>query len=374
MKYAKAVLLAVSQVVSCPHYLFSADAPIASDSSRETLTNGEEQKPASIYNDAKVIFHAIGSKFHSDLEGIDPGKSIEVMETTLSQFVEQNPDVPQEMRDRISKMQKSLASAKTNYWNCIRLVSLSGEQKVVSEMALQLSQDAKSLADDPSCPSILFMGGHYIHPKGKSLGGHTASYEVIRQDNGKLSFIINDTAKVGKYSGINGNRIRQLVYTDLEPADLDFNFWTHVILKNYMNPVPRAELMDSFYLYVDTKLLKSPNNKMRGRSFRRQELVGEFEVGVCAWKSISVWLHGKISPGDFSENRDSFNEIIYLRFKKFMFENMLANFNPDNSFKAKIRMGEDSKDAIPFLKTELERKIQKMDAKAIKAAAKKVLK
>jgi hypothetical protein len=342
MKYAKAVLFTV--LLSCP--LFS-----------------EEQKTPSIYNDAKLIFHAIGSKFHSpQLEGIDPGKSIEVMETTLSQFIEQNPDVSQEMRDRISNMQKSLARAKTNYWNCIRLVSLSGEQKVVGEMALQLSQDAKNLAEDSSNPSILFMGGHYIHPKGKSLGGHTASYEVIRQDNGKLSFIINNTAKVGKYSGIDGNRVHQLVYTDLDPADLDSNFWTGVILKSYMNPVPRTELMDSFYVYVDTKLLKSPNNKKKGRSFKRQELVGEYEVGVCAWKSISVWLHGKISPGDLSENRTPSNEIIYFKIKKLMFENMLASFNPDPSFKATINMGEDSKDATVFLKAELERKVQKLDA------------
>ncbi len=344
MNYAKAVLLLALHVVSYP--LFS-----------------EEQKPSSIYNDARLIFHAIGSKFHSpQLEGIDPGKSIEVMETTLSQFVAQNPDVPQEMRDRISNMQKSLAHAKTNYWKCIGLVSFSGEQKVVGEMALQLAQDAKNLAEDPSNPSILFMGGHYIHPKGKSLGGHTASYEVIRQDNGKLSFIINNTAKVGKYSDINGNRVHQLVYTDLEPADLDTNFWNDVILKNYMNPVPRVELMDSFYAYIDSKLQKSPTNKTKGRSFKRQELVGEFEVGVCAWKSISVWLHGKISPGDMSENRNPSNEIIYFKFKKLMFENMLASFNPDPSFKATIDISEDSKDATVFLKAELERKVQKLDA------------
>jgi hypothetical protein len=346
---AKAMLLAILHVVS----LFSADAPIV----------------INLYSDAKVIFHAIGSKFSSpQLERIDPGLSIEVMEITLSLFTKQNPDLSQEMRDRLSKIQKSLASAKTRYWNCIRLVNLSGEQKVVNEMALQLAQDTKSLAEDSSYPSILFMGGHYIHPQGKSLGGHTASYEVIRQDNGKLSFIINNTAKVGKYSGIHGNRIRQLVYTDLEPADLDINFWTHVILKNYMNPVPWEELMDSFYVYVDTKLLKSPTNKTAGRSFKRQELVGEFEVGICAWKSISVWLHGKISPGDLSENRDPSNEIVYFRFKKFMFENMWANFNPDPSFKATIRMGEESKDAALFLKGELERKIQKMNAKTKKIA------
>jgi hypothetical protein len=336
MKYSKAVLLAVLQVISSP--LFS-----------------EEQIRASIYNDARLIFHAIGSKFSSpQLEGIDPGKSIEVMETTLSRFVEQNPDLSQEMKERISKIQKSLARAKTNYFICIGLVNLSGEQKVVSEMALQLSQDVKSLAEDPSYPSILFMGGHYIHPEGKSLGGHTASYEVIRQDNGKLSFIINNTVKKEKFHEIVGNRIRQLVYTDLEPSDLDSNFWIHIIQINYMDPVWGPVLMAPFYAYVDTKLLKNPTNKTIGRSFRSQE------TGVCAWKSISVWLHGQISPGDLSENRDSSNEMIYLRYKKFMFENMLADFNPDPSFKATIKMGEDSKDAIVFLKAELEGKIQKL--------------
>lgn len=351
-----------------------------------------QQRTASIYNDAKLIFHAIGPKFHSpELEGIDPPKSLEVMEITLGQFIEQNPDLTQEMRDRISKMQKSLSSAKANYLTCIGLVNLSGEPSTVSEVALKLSQDVKSLADNPSNPSILFVGGHYIHPKGGSLGGHTASYEVIRQDNGKLSFLINNTAKITakieEYHEINGNRTRQLVYTDLEIADLDVNFWRNVIQTNFMNPVRWAVLMDAFYAYVDEKLLKG-SNKTMGRSFKSQE------VGVCAWKSISVWVHGKISPGNFSENRDSSNELIHVRFKKFMFENMLANFDPGESFKAMIRnrggvfkiiqfsldvfnnffgrffeINHDlwfsvrNEHAAVFLQAELERKTQKMDAK-----------
>jgi|GEM_PF-6660650 hypothetical protein len=40
------------------------------------------QKPASIYNNARLIFHAIGPKFRlPKLEGIDPSTSIEAMET-----------------------------------------------------------------------------------------------------------------------------------------------------------------------------------------------------------------------------------------------------------------------------------------------------
>jgi len=120
-----------------------------------------------------------------------------------------------------------------------------------------------------------------------------------------------------------------------------------------MSPVAGKFLMESFYDYVDTKLLKGSNNKTIGRSFRSQS------VGVCSWKSLSVWLHGKISPGERGKDRDSSHEVVYARFKKLMFQNMLANFNPDKDFKATVG----NEEYAVFFKAELARKIQKMDAK-----------
>lgn len=301
------------------------------------------EERASIYNNARLIFHAIGPKFHSEFEGIDPSQSIEALETTLGSFMEQNQNISAKIRDSIVKAQKSLSSAKTQYLICRELVKLSTEPDVVHELAVRLSHDAKNLSDDQSHPSILFIGGHYLHPKGGSLGGHTASYETVRQDNGKLSFIINNTIPTEKHKTY-GDRIYQLVYKDLEAADLDIDFWKNVIRTNYMNPVQGKFWMEAFYNYVNEKLLKS-FNRVIGRSFKRQL------VGTCAWKSVSVWLHGKISAGLRDENREACGELAYAQFKRHLLETMLAHFKPKEL------------PSTIFLKTELERKVQQMNTK-----------
>jgi hypothetical protein len=305
-----------------------------------------QQSSTSVYNNARLIFHALGPKFHlAGLEGIDPSVSITAMETTLTSFIEKKPDITPQMKDRIAKAQKSLAKAKTNYLICIDLVN-KDKSSVVNGLALQLSQDAKKLTESDSNPSILFIGGHYLHPKGGSLGGHTASYDTIRQNNGKLSFIVHNTVKAETHT-IDGNQIQQLIYTDLEETDLDKDFWENVIQTNYMNPVKGRFYMESFYEYLDRKLNKG-SNKIAGRSYNLQE------KGVCAWKSISVWLHGKIAPGQRMQ-RDASHELTYVQYKRLMFENMLANFKPDSAL---------DQDTAVTLKTELENKIQKMDEKS----------
>ena len=77
--------------------------------------------------------------------------------------------------------------------------------------------------------------------------------------------------------------------------------------------------------------------------------------GVCAWKSISVWLHGKIAPGECNVNRDAARELAYVGYKRCLFENMQVNFKPDASL---------NEQTAASLKNELERKIQKMDEKS----------
>jgi hypothetical protein len=328
----------------------------------------------SIYNNAKVIFHAIGPKFHSpELEGIDPSQSLEVMEVTLGKFIENNPDLSPEMISCMLKLQKSINTAKARYLTCIGLVKLAIESNTepssVHETAVQLSNDMQSQTDYESYPPTLFIGGHYRYNERGSLGGHTATYEVNRQADGKLGYFVNNTVKKDEYHESVENKIRQHVYSDLNRTDLDVIFWENVIRTNYMIPQREPKLMDSFYSYIDATLGKTLNNRMSGRSFKLQK------VGVCAWKSLSVWLHGQIAPGIHKENRNPAQELIYTRYKKLMFENMLVSFNPDESFKATIKFGKDSNETITnekaalFLKAELERKIQKMDAKIQKMLA-----
>ncbi|CAN5115297.1 hypothetical protein BH09DEP1_BH09DEP1_7000 [soil metagenome] len=300
-------------------------------------------EPADIYNNPRLIFHAIGPKFYwPNLEGIDPSVSINAMERGLGDLTEKSPDLSPAMKERIVKTQKSLARAKTNYLICIGLVKLTEEPSCVDKMALELSQDAKSLTESQMHPSILFIGGHYLYPKGGSLGGHTATYDAMQQEDGKLSFVVNNTIKVENQEA-NGSLLLQLVYKDLvAEEDLDKDFWKNVIKTNYMNPIKGKYLMESFYAYLDKKLNKG-SNKTVGRSFHRQE------KGVCGWKSISVWLHGKIAPGKCIIERNACDELAYLHYKKFMFEKMQACFNPDGSV---------YQETADVLKAELEKKIQ----------------
>lgn len=302
------------------------------------------QESVAIYNNAKLIFHAIGPKFHvPGLAGIDPSVSIEAMEVTLKDFIANNPSIPEKVKTSMINAQEALAIAKANYLSCISLVNVSKKPDSVNTLAVQLSQKVKELTENKS---LLFIGGHYIYESG-SLGGHTASYEVIRQTDGKLSFIINNTIKTETHT-IDGNRIYQLSYQDLEPSDLNKHFWKNVIKTNYMNPLRGKFLMEAFYAFIDEKLFKG-SNKTVGRLFKQQE------KGVCAWKSISVWLHSQIAPGERNVNRDNSRELMYVLYKKSLFENMLANFKPNISL---------PQETISALTDELKRKIHKMNEKS----------
>lgn len=301
------------------------------------------QPAVDIYNYPRLIFHAIGPKFSlPGLEGIDPSFSITAMEMSLQDVMEKSPDLSGQIKDRIVKARMSLARAKTNYLTCIGLVKLAEEPRSVGEMALKLSEDAKSLQKNEFDPSILFIGGHYLYSKEGSLGGHTATFDVARQEDGKLCYTVINTIKTENHV-TDGSFIHELIYTDLEATDLDEDLWKNVIKLNYMNPNKGAYLMEAFYKYLDKKLNKG-SNKTVGRAFHRQE------KWVCAWKSISVWLHGKIAPGKRSSDRIACNELAYLHYKKCMFERMAARFKPNSSLALQTGV---------TLKTELEKKIQK---------------
>jgi hypothetical protein len=262
----------------------------------------EEVSP--LYNDPKVIFHAIGPKVWSKLEGIDPSMTTYVMNRLLGEFVAITPDLSEEIISRIQRMQKTLLAAQEHYLSCIYLVGTDHLENV-GPIASQLSQEVEKLFQDPLHPSLLFIGGHYYSSESRSIVGHTATYEVIRQDNGTLSFIVNNTIPIDAYHKVEEDRIYQLVYTDLSPNDLDTTFWKTVIHTNYMHPKSQP-LMDAFYNYLNAKF----KHKTTGRSYKRQ--IG----GVCAWKSLSIWL------------RTHLDLPTYLRFKKMMFETFLAHFHP----------------------------------------------
>ncbi len=319
----------------------------------------------SFYNDAKLIFHALNPQHNSpELQGYDPARALEVTAMMLDEFVLQNSDLTTQMKDRLSNIQKSLSRARQHYLTCIEFVAASDTTRE-QEVALQLADDVKDLAKDQLAPSLLFAGGHYIISENGFLCGHTTTYHVSRQENGKLQFIINNTGtKSDTYHENVADRTNQLVYSDLEADELDEHFWKSVIQTNFNNPVSSNMLMISFYTSIETLLYKG-TNKISGRPLKRQK------AGICAWKSLSTWLHEAISPGRLKNDRNALDEIVYVRFKKFMFENMLANFNPPLSFKATIGKSSNNPEefyvedqaTIDFMKSELRRKIQKLEEK-----------
>lgn len=303
------------------------------------------QQPSSMYNNARLIFHAIGPKSSSlGLAGIDPSVSLSAMEASLQTFTAQIPDLPTSIKERMEKAKKSLETAKARYLTCISWVKLTQEPAKLDEMAEGLAEQVRQLAQNESQPSLLFIGGQYLYKNG-SLGGHTASYKVKRQADGQLCFKVFNTVKTEKHK-VDGNRIHQLVYSDLGTADLDKDFWKNVIKTNYMNPIQGKFLMESFYDYLDKKLLKD-SNKTHGESFKGQE-----DGGVCAWKAISVWLHDEIAPGERRVKRDAAQELAYVRYKGCMFGQMSTNFKPDNSM---------AQETATTLRVELGKKVQKMN-------------
>lgn len=305
--------------------------------------------------DARVNFNALNLEARCKLEGIDPAQSIDAIEEILGKYVDQ--DLWLEMKNRIQTLRKSLLSAREQYQECNSLVGHPEETAKANKIACQLASDVEHLSSDPSHPPILFIGGHYWVNENGSMVGHTATYEVIRQENGSLSFIVNNTIPDGIHHEISENKIRQLVYNDLKPTDLDVSFWENVIQMNYMN-LAKGKFMDPFYTYLDNRLLKIQKNKTFGRSYKKQN------SGVCAWKSITVWLHGKIAKGDFREDRNSTDEGVYVNFKKLLFETMLKSFDsneiPDGMT---VQYGSQVEPASIFLKRELERKIDRLRVK-----------
>ena len=294
------------------------------------LAIGRLPAEPSFYNDARVIYHALGPVARSELEGIDPGKSIDVLDSLLEDFINSEKDLTEETIFQIRRLQRSLRAAKIRYWSCNGLVSQADEEKV-RQIATDLSQEVQG--DLP----LLFIGGHYFLKDG-SMKGHTATYEVIREENGNFRFIVNNTLP-DEHHTIEGNKIYQLTYADLTPNDLNTSFWENVIRTNYIDP-PKGKLMGEFYTYVDERL----KNKSSGRTYPKQAGY------VCAWESLTVWLSGHL------------DEKTYIKFQKFMFKTFLAHFHPNDSFKTTVKVGDLSEPAAVFLDRELKRKIEELES------------
>ncbi|MBA3721033.1 MAG: hypothetical protein H0W88_01360 [Parachlamydiaceae bacterium] len=134
---------------------------------------------------------------------------------------------------------------------------------------------------------------------------------MCRQSDGTITFTITNTGDGIEFHDLNGNKVYQLSYIGLSEDNLNEEFF-----KGIFEFVKSKKSMKDVYEFIDEKLNKGAN-KTDGRLMKAQR------GGVCSWKSLSTWVHGQISPGQTSQNRDPAKQIIYEKFKLNIFQQKL---------------------------------------------------
>jgi hypothetical protein len=257
----------------------------------------------------KGVFHAIGPDFKaSKLEGFDSLAVSHLMKDNLKEFITSLRQEAMTPEEDIKKLEMIYQVLETADKDC----SLYSADKIKG--ARHLSEKVQGSMEAP----LLFYGGSR---------GHAVIYEVTRQDNGLLSFMINNTGLGIEHHKHTHDRVQQVIYKDLKPEQLNAAFWEKLIDHKQQN-----EEMTPFYEFVEHHLADT-TNKTEGRSIRQQR------SGVCSFKSLSTWLHGQIASGHTKESRNPADEILYVKYKKFMFKQQLAEIKTNSIGSKKIAIG-----------------------------------
>ncbi len=284
----------------------------------------------STFDDPRFIYHALGPDYGSDLSGWSLAESSAYMAKCLEAFISESGELSEEMKHKLEAFKQDLGRAK--------------EQDINLNVGPQdLEKQVLGLANKGPDHRVLFFGGH--SGKGSSGGGHAVLYEVTCQPNGKYSFMINNTGEGNKthVHGENG-RVNQIVYKDLDASDLNAEFWKRIIETKHHD---RVSNMDDFYKYVDKQLNKENGNKCVGREIKAQR------GGVCAWKTCCTLLHGIISPGETKSIRNPADELVFVKFKKFIFEKQLKAFSSVKTIDSTIRLPKGGAWKVIFLALKL---------------------
>ena len=272
--------------------------PVSSPSYSKKRTERELERKA------RAIYHVLAPrKIHSStLEGWNTGAALSQMISMLESY-KKDHSTPYNLKhlDRVV-CHLIHASAIQNLFDS-RLDEDQWDEYIISEMMCMKIADLK----EGEC--VVFPGGY----KGTSekMPGHAILYEVIAEPNQKFTFLINNTgAGIGHHkTNITSKRTHQLEYRKLDLKDLDADFWSSLCkLRN------QSRNSNEIYAFIDKKLNKHDGNKVSGRRIKFQR------SGVCAWKSISTWAHGKIAPGLTATQRRPHEEIIYHQCKKNLIE------------------------------------------------------
>ncbi|MBN9378736.1 MAG: hypothetical protein BGO14_07690 [Chlamydiales bacterium 38-26] len=297
---------------------------------------------------AKFIYHLLGpSQIHSrDLEGMNAGIAVDKLISELKNYylVFQN-SYDEQFKERLNTTLESLKFASTIYYELANISSRKTSPKQENEKIQKIAGLIyQKICGLKAHQSIAFLGGYRGKFVENHYAGHAALYEIKAEPNGTFSLFINNTGEgIGTYHKISDfyRRGYPLEYRNIDLKDLNEDFWFELCKLRQT-----VSSMTEIYDFIDLKLNKKNGNKTPGRKIKLQR------TGVCAFKCVSSWIHGKIAPGPTAKKRLPAEELMYERFKKHLIEKKILEMQ-DPIFQTfmKTRMSAYKKKPLSFLIT-----------------------
>jgi len=275
---------------------------------------------------ASLIYHQMSPENikSAELEGSVRSVVCKDLLEKIEAFLKSHP----EHTEKFTQVKKQLNQA---LLYCIQIENLQGEEVEKLGWPQEEIKQQKTLKDIvASCKDDiqkLSPGESFMLPAGTR--DHTVVYEILKKDNGKYTLTLINTGlgiNIGHKINEEG-RVRTLVYDDLEEEVFDTEFLESIV--TFVVDIKEKE-WDEIYKFLDGKL-KKDDNKKEGRLHKQQR------EGICASKSLSVWLHSKIAPGMTSEERNVQGELLYETFKLDILNQNLTALKENSELQKHIR-------------------------------------
>jgi len=178
--------------------------------------------------------------------------------------------------------------------------------------------------------------------------GHAVLYEVYKNPGGTYEFsIINTGLGIQVHHNTKKDRIGIRTYEGLESSDLNAEFLIPLLHIATINPPSiendqHSEGVKSIYRHLANKL--KLENEKTGRWHKEQR------GGICTFKPLSVWLHGRIARGLTPEERNPKDELLYEGLKLHILKQNQGLLEENPEIKATIRENMKIKLEDPFIK------------------------
>lgn len=249
-----------------------------------------------------AAFHVIGPTGlqSSSLEGMNRREAADQLSQYLQKFIVEETTLTEHQKEKLGSLLTTL------------------DEAIVSSVSMPLTEEVKKVFKQKFLEELdkngrfLFLGGYITTSEvDKSIhGGHAIIYEVFKEKDGSYTFVINNTGRGIEKHKIKGNKVHTILYTGLSLNTFNDNFWGKLL--DYRSQGTNVEnSVNNIYQHIDVSL-NCGDNKKDGRLLKYQR------AGVCAWKGLSTWLHGKIAPGEKQLDRNKDDELLYLKFMRFV--------------------------------------------------------